>query len=100
MTPVVKTAKNLVMAVALLLASAAATADDPAVSTQVVDWANKLSGVHPPNVADTGVHAHPSLPHREQAQSWDQENLKRNDRGCPTAMFYVNPKTQLLQQCE
>jgi catalase len=42
-----KTAKNIAIAIALLLASTAATADDPPVSTQVVDLANKLNGVHP-----------------------------------------------------
>jgi hypothetical protein len=30
------------------------------------------------------------------AQSWDQENLKRNDRGCPTAI-YVAPTGDLVQ---
>jgi catalase len=35
------------MTLSLLLASAAAAADDPAVSTQVVDLANKLSGAPP-----------------------------------------------------
>ena len=33
------------------------------------------------------------------AQSWDQENLKRNDHGCPTAIFFVNQTTGLLEQC-
>jgi catalase len=33
--------------VALLLASAAATADNPALPTQIVDLANKVEGVHP-----------------------------------------------------
>ena len=33
--------------VSLLLASAAAMADDPAVPTQIVDLANKVDGVHP-----------------------------------------------------
>src|SRR4029077_8361216 len=33
--------------VSLLLASAAATADDPTVPTQIVDLANKVDGVHP-----------------------------------------------------
>lgn len=33
------------------------------------------------------------------AQSWDQENLKRNDHGCPTAIFFVNQRTGLLEQC-
>src|SRR6267142_3424810 len=35
------------MCVSLLLAAAAATADNPPVTTQVVDLANKLNGVHP-----------------------------------------------------
>ncbi len=39
-------AKSL-MCVSLMLASAAATADNPPVTTQVVDLANKLNGVHP-----------------------------------------------------
>ena len=43
----VKTATNIAIALSLLLASAAATADDPPVTTQVVDLANKLNGVHP-----------------------------------------------------
>ena len=30
-------------------------------------------------------------------QSWDQANLKRNDKGCPTAI-YVAPNGE-LQQC-
>ena len=47
MTPLVKTTMNVVMAVSFLVASAAATADDPPVPTQVVDLANKLNGVHP-----------------------------------------------------
>jgi catalase len=64
-TPLVKTAKNIAMAileaagssarglvkslmcVSLLLASAAATADNPPVPTQIVDLANKVDGVHP-----------------------------------------------------
>lgn len=33
------------------------------------------------------------------SESWDQANLKRDDRGCPTAIYYVNPKTKLLEQC-
>ena len=36
-----------VMCVSLMLASAAATADDPPVPTQIVDLANKVDGVHP-----------------------------------------------------
>ena len=47
MTPSIKTAKSIAIAVSLLLASAAATADDPPVTTQIVDLANKLNGVHP-----------------------------------------------------
>ena len=47
MTPSIKTAKSIAIAVSLLLASAAATADDPPVTTQTVDLANKLNGVHP-----------------------------------------------------
>jgi len=39
-------AKSL-MCVSLLLASAAATADGPPVTTQIVDLANKMDGVHP-----------------------------------------------------
>jgi catalase len=35
------------MCVSLLLASSAATADDPPVPTQIVDLANKVDGVHP-----------------------------------------------------
>jgi hypothetical protein len=34
-----------------------------------------------------------------KAMSWDQENLKLHDRGCPTAIFVVNPETKLLEQC-
>jgi catalase len=64
-TPLVKTAKNIAMAilevagsaarclaksstcVLLLLASAVATADTPPLTTQIVDLANKVDGVHP-----------------------------------------------------
>jgi catalase len=64
-TPLAKTAKNIAIAilevagscasrleksltcVLLLLASAAATADNPPVPTQIVDLANKVDGVHP-----------------------------------------------------
>src|SRR5258705_10992412 len=35
------------MCVSLLLAAAAVTADNPPVTTQIVDLANKLNGVHP-----------------------------------------------------
>ena len=47
MTPLVKPAKYTAIALSLLLACAAATAEDPPVTTQVVDLANKLNGVHP-----------------------------------------------------
>ena len=30
-------------------------------------------------------------------QSWDQENLKRNDHGCPTAIFIA--PNGVLEQC-
>jgi hypothetical protein len=39
-----------------------------------------------------------SLPHRDPATSWDQENLKRHDHGCPSAIF-VAPGGDLVQ-CE
>ncbi len=32
-----------------------------------------------------------------KAQSWDQENLKRHDHGCPTAI-YIAPGGK-LEQC-
>src|SRR6266576_556321 len=41
-----RTTKSLVCA-SLLLASAAATADNASVPTQIVDLANKVDGVHP-----------------------------------------------------
>jgi catalase len=47
MTPLAKAAKNIAMTLSLLLVSAAATADDSPLPTQVVDLANKLNGVHP-----------------------------------------------------
>src|SRR5882724_10079844 len=47
MTPLAKAAKNIAMTISLLLVSAAATADDAPLPTQVVDLANKLNGVHP-----------------------------------------------------
>jgi hypothetical protein len=37
--------------------------------------------------------------HRADWESWDQQQLKRNDSGCPTAIFIVDPKTHLLEQC-
>src|SRR6202166_3448369 len=42
-TPILKS----LMCVSLLLACAAATADNPPVTTQIVDLANKVDGVHP-----------------------------------------------------
>lgn len=33
----------------------------------------------------------------DPAQSWDQENLKRNDHGCPTSV-YIAPGGE-LEQC-
>lgn len=36
------------------------------------------------------------LPHRPAGESWDQENLKKNDRGCPTAIF-VAPGGTLVE---
>ena len=36
------------------------------------------------------------LPHRDPSASWDQENLKKNDQGCPTAV-YVAPNDNLTQ---
>ncbi len=47
MTPSIMSAKSIAITVSLLLASAAAIADDPPVTTQVVDLANKLNGSHP-----------------------------------------------------
>jgi len=35
-------------------------------------------------------------PAHDATQSWDQENLKRNDKGCPTAIF-VAPNGELVQ---
>lgn len=35
---------------------------------------------------------------QQPAQSWDQENLKRSDHGCPTAI-YVAPGGN-LEQCD
>ena len=34
---------------------------------------------------------------RPKAESWDQENLKRNDHGCPTAIFIA--PGGVLTQC-
>ncbi len=47
MTSSIKAAKSIAIAVSLLLASAAAPADDPPLPTQVVDLASKLNGSHP-----------------------------------------------------
>jgi catalase len=47
MPPLAKIAKNIGMALSPLLASAAVAADDPPVTTQIVDLANKLNGPHP-----------------------------------------------------
>jgi catalase len=48
MTPSAKTTRRFAMALSLLLASAGALAEDPPVTTQIVDLANKLSGgFHP-----------------------------------------------------
>lgn len=33
---------------------------------------------------------------RTRAQSWDQENLKRNDTGCPTAIYIVQDGELIL----
>lgn len=43
---------------------------------------------------DSQARAETNLP----SQSWDQENLKRNDAGCPTAV-YVAPGGN-LEQCQ
>lgn len=37
------------------------------------------------------------LPHRNPAESFDQANLKKNDSGCPTAIFTA-PNGN-LEQC-
>ena len=39
----------------------------------------------------------PFLGHIDPAESYDQEHLKANDRGCPTAVF-VAPSGE-LEQC-
>lgn len=39
----------------------------------------------------------PFLSHVDPNESWDQEHLKANDRGCPTAI-YVAPGGD-LEQC-
>ncbi len=40
--------------------------------------------------------AQPNLSHRNPAESFDQSNLKRFDKGCPTAIF-VAPNGELVQ---
>lgn len=30
---------------------------------------------------------------------WNQENLKRNDHGCPTAIYIAPPPNGILEQC-
>jgi hypothetical protein len=47
--------------------------------------------------AAIGDSRHIQLPHRPRAQSFDQENLKLRDSGCPSAVF-VAPNGE-LQQC-
>jgi hypothetical protein len=98
MTPVVKTTKNLVMAVSLLLVSAAATADDPPVSTQVVDSADMMVHEHQ-KLTDPQPEKLITVQHGKltEAQSWDQENLKKGDHSCPTAI-YIAPNG-VLEQC-
>lgn len=39
----------------------------------------------------------PPLPEHPAWASWDQENLKRDDRGCPTAIFIAPNGT--LKEC-
>jgi hypothetical protein len=36
------------------------------------------------------------LPHRPEAQSWDQGHLKAEDHGCPWAV-YIAPQGELVQ---
>lgn len=48
------------------------------------------------NMSDDWCDKH-DLPPLIPSQSWDQENLKRNDHGCPTAI-YVAPNGN-LEQC-
>jgi hypothetical protein len=62
-------------------------------------------GTPPLLVAQGGTIAHDHkdshpLPHHTAAESWDQENLKRADHGCPAAIYYVNPQTKLLELCK
>lgn len=41
----------------------------------------------------------PPVNSHSPSESWDQANLKKNDSGCPTAIYHVNPQTKLLEQC-
>lgn len=47
--------------------------------------------------AETAALIHEHRQEQRHSQSWDQENLKRNDRGCPTAV-YIAPHG-VLEQC-
>ena len=49
-------------------------------------------------LTEGGIHKHPYNRHEGEIklQSWDQENLKKNDHGCPTAIF-VAPGGELKQ---
>jgi len=52
-------------------------------------------GALPPfNAKVTDCDTHPSGWCRHAEQSWDQERLKRNDIGCPTAV-YIAPNGNL-----
>jgi hypothetical protein len=48
-------------------------------------------------LAGDAIYEHHKLPHRDPAQSWDQERLKAHDAGCPTSI-YIAPKGD-LEQC-
>jgi hypothetical protein len=54
------------------------------------------------NMADSWCDSHPGASenrcpgHQPKTASWDQENLKRNDHGCPTAIF-IAPEGNLVQ---
>lgn len=72
------------------------------IATGVVLMAIALSGCA--TLENAGLYAktdewcakHPEAPKRNcaRADSWDQENLKRHDKGCPTAI-YVAPEGNL-----
>jgi len=49
----------------------------------VIGGCNSLPQKSPPNDCAT----HPSGWCTHKAESWDQENLKRHDSGCPTAIY-------------